>query len=121
MWLGEQCGVLGDETGGQRLARWRVPDLMRPAGQVKEFGFISKWDGKLFQKFFPVPAQSMDSQAQAPVLSNHPSFLACLVQSWMLNVISFNDFKFWMNVRMIPKGPSSRCLTSKLERRMMSG
>lgn len=105
MWLGEQWGVLGDETGGQRLAWWRVPDLMRPVGHGKEFAFISKWDGKLFQKFFPVPAQSIDSQAQAPVLSNHPSFLASLVQSWMLNVISLNDFKFWMKSQNYSQRP----------------
>lgn len=47
--LASMAGVVGgegkstrDETGGQRSARWRVPDLMWPVGHVKEFGFISK-------------------------------------------------------------------------------
>lgn len=40
--VGGEGKSTGDETGGQRSARWRVPDLMWPVGHVKEFGFISK-------------------------------------------------------------------------------
>ena len=83
-----------------RSARWTVPDTRWPwgGGHMKEFGFISKYDGRLFQTYFAGLSQSMNSRAQALDLSNHLPFSHSMpsTQLMFINITCLNDFEFWM-------------------------
>ena len=59
---------------GQPGGQCQIPGGLGEGGHMKGFGFISKDDGRFSQTYFAGLSQSMNSRAQAQVLSNHLPF-----------------------------------------------
>ena len=74
-----------EKAAGQPGGQCPTQGGLGEGGHMKGFGFISKYDGRFSQTYFAGLSQSMNSRAQALVLSNHLPF-SHLMPSTQLDV-----------------------------------